>query len=271
MNNQFHKICGVKKVVIGAIHFPPLLGFLEFPGFEVALKNALADLQALEEGGVTAIVFENNYDIPHTEFVTPEVIASMTYLGEKIKNATSLPVGISVLWNDYKTGFAIAKILGLQFIRIPVLVDTVETSYGIINGDAGAVALYRASIGAEDIMLFSDIHVKHSTILSPHSITESAQLAIDNGADAVIVTGRWTGDSPDVNELKEVRTIVGDFPILIGSGVDKNNIKQLFEFADGTIVSTSLKEGGTKTGEVNVKGYEQRINVNKVRELMAFV
>lgn len=39
-------------------------------------------------------------------------------------------------------------------------------------------------------------------------------------------------------------------------------------YASGTIVSTSLKEGVNKQGEVNVKGYEQRIRVEKVSELM---
>lgn len=66
MNRKFNKIFKKKKkVIIGAVHFPPLLGYPGFPGFDVALKNAIFDLKAFEKGGVDGIIFENNYDIPH--------------------------------------------------------------------------------------------------------------------------------------------------------------------------------------------------------------
>lgn len=252
------------KVVIGAIHFPPLLGYKDCPGLGMALKNALKDLDAFEKGGVDGVIFENNYDIPHTEYVTSEVVAAMTYLGEKIKSKTSLPVGINVLWNDYRTAFSIAKVLDLQFIRLPVFVDKVETDFGVITGDIDMVRNYREKIGAENIFLFADIHVKHSKILSQYSIVESAKLAIKSGADAVIVTGKWTGDSPDIEELKEVRSAVYDFPILVGSGADKDNISLLLKYADGAIVSTSLKHGVEKDRERNVKAYHQRVDKSKV-------
>ena len=45
----------------------------------------------------------------------------MTFIGEKLRKATKLPLGISVLWNDYDAALSIAKILNLQFIRIPLL------------------------------------------------------------------------------------------------------------------------------------------------------
>ena len=103
-----------KNIIIGAIHFPPLLGYADFPGFKIALDNALKDLKAFEKGGADAVIIENNYDIPHKAFVDPSVVASLTYLGEKIKQATKLPTGISVLWNDYCTALSIAKTLGLH-------------------------------------------------------------------------------------------------------------------------------------------------------------
>jgi membrane complex biogenesis BtpA family protein len=255
-----------RNIIIGAIHFPPLLGYPNFPGFKVALKNALKDLKAFEKGGVDGIIFENNYDVPHKIFVDPRVIASMTYLGEKIKASTKLPVGISVLWNDYKTALSIAKILDLQFVRIPVFVDKVKTDYGVIKGEAEKIIKYRKSIGAENVALFTDIHVKHAKLLSKYNVQTSARLAIGNKSDVIIITGKWTGQIPNVDELKKVRKKVEDFPILVGSGLDKNNIKSIFKYANGTIVSTSLKSGH-KTREVNVKSYKQRIDIKKVKDL----
>ncbi|MBU4579717.1 BtpA/SgcQ family protein [Patescibacteria group bacterium] len=266
--NKFKKIFKKdKNIIIGVIHFPPLLGYPDFPGFKIALNNALKDLSAFEKGGVDGIIFENNYDIPHKTFVDFSVVASMTFLGEKIRNNTKLPLGISVLWNDYRAALLIAKILNLQFIRIPVFVDKVKTNYGIIEGEAKKIIKYRKTIKAENVAIFTDIHVKHAKLLSKNNIITSAKLAIKNHSDAIIVTGKWTGQSPNLEELKKIKNSVGSFPILIGSGVNKNNIKSLFKYANGTIVSTFLKKGSLKKEEINVKSYEQRISKNKVKEL----
>jgi len=258
-----------KNIIIGAIHFPPLLGYEEFPGFEVALENALSDLKAFEDGGVDAVIVENNYDYPHKINLDPSGVAAVTYLTSKIKEVSNVPVGISVLWNDYKTALSIAKTLDLKFIRIPAFVDKVETSYGIVEPVADEASSFRELIKAGDVALFTDIHVKHAKLLSEYSLEESARLAMEKGSDGLIVTGKWTGDAPNTDELRDLKDKVRDFPVLIGSGVNSENIQELFQFADAAIVSTSLKEGEDKEKEVNVKGYHQRISKNKVQELIS--
>jgi hypothetical protein len=257
-----------KGILIGAVHFPPLLGYPDFPGYEIAFKNALFDLQALEKGGVNAIVVENNYDIPHRAFIAPETAECMKILTQRLQRHTKLPIGISVLWNDYKTAFSIAKELGLSFIRVPVFVDDVETSYGKMFGNSKDVIATRKALGAEDVAIFADVHVKHSTIISKHTLEESAKLAIKEGADALIITGKWTGDAPDLTKLTTARKAAGDFPIYCGSGIDESNVAELFKIANGAIVSTSLKEGSTNTKEVNMKPYDARISEEKTRRLV---
>lgn len=189
-------------------------------------------------------------------------------IGKEIRSATALPVGISVLWNDYKTALSIAKALDLRFVRIPVFVDKVKTSYGIIEGRAEDVINFRKSIKAESVAIFTDIHVKHSEILSKYSIVESAKLAIEKGSDALIVTGKWTGNAPETDKIRDVRKSVGGFPILCGSGVNVNNVNDLFKEANGAIISTSLKEGVNDKKEINVKSYEARIDKSKVKKLV---
>lgn len=257
-----------RNIVIGAIHLPPLLGYKKFPGFDVAFKNAGVDLKAFENGGVDGIIFENNYDIPHRIFVDPSIVSSMTFLGEKLRKVSRLPMGINVLWNDYSAALSIAKTLNLRFIRIAVFVDKVKTDYGVIEGNARKIIDFRKSIGAGEIALFTDIHVKHANLLSKHDLLTSAKLAIKNKSDAIIITGKWTGDAPPVREVEILRRNLRAFPILVGSGVDENNIKALFQFANGAIVSTSLKRGVKKSTEVNVKSYSQRISGSKVKKLL---
>jgi hypothetical protein len=257
-----------RNIIIGAIHFPPLFGYPEYPGFDMALEYALQDLKAFEDGGVDSIIIENNYDTPHKIFVENETVDLMIKLGKEIKNKTDLPLGVSVLWNDYKAALLIAKKIGGQFIRVPVFVDNVKTNYGDIFADPKEILEYRKKIEAENIKLFTDIHVKHAELLDKKTIEESAKEAVNFNSDALIITGKWTGDAPKLDELRRVRNEIGNFPILIGSGADENNIKNLLEYANGVIISTSLKEGEIKENEINIKTWKQRIDKNKVVNLI---
>ena len=266
MNNVLNKIFNKdKNIIIGAIHFPPLFGYKDFPGIDVALKNALHDLRAFEEGGADGIIIENIYVVPHKISVDKETVEMMILLGKKIKEAAKIPIGVSVLWNDYKSALFIAKKIGAQFIRVPVFVDSARTNYGDVIANPESILKYRKKIGAEDVAIFTDIHVKHAELLGKRTIGESAGLAIEKGSDALIITGKWTGDAPDIKDLKNVRSRAKNFPILIGSGADATNIKKLLKYANGAIVSTSLKEGGVKKEEINVKAYQQRIDIDKVK------
>lgn len=257
-----------RNIIIGALHFAPLFGYKGFPGMNIALKNAVRDLNAFQNGGVDGIIFENNYDIPHKEFVDPETISAMTFLGSNLREQSKLPLGVNVLWNDYRSALSIAKILKLKFIRVPVFVDKIKTSYGIISANPSEVVKFRKFLKADDVILLTDIHVKHSELLSKNSIIKSAERAIKNGSDGLVITGKWTGDPPDIRELEAVRKAVGNFPIFVGSGANKKNINELLCYANGVIVSTALKGGGIKSGEVNVKSYNQRIESKKVRNFV---
>ena len=266
---KFHKIFKKSKPIIGVIHFPPLLGYKNYPGFECIKNKALNDLKALEQGKVDAILLENNYDIPHKIFVEPETIAQMILLAKLVRDKTKLPLGIIVLWNDYKASLSIAKITCAQFIRLPVFVDKVKTNYGTIIGEPKKVVAYQKKIGAEDIAIFTDIQVKHAKMLEKKDLITSAKQAIKAGSDGLIITGKWTGDAPRLQALKKVKKSVGAFPILIGSGITDKNIKKFFEYADGAIVGTFFKTGKylDKNQETNIKAFKEVVDVRKVRAL----
>src|SRR3989344_686688 len=167
MENLF----GTKHPVIGAVHFLPMIGYGDFTLGEI-YERAKSDLQTLEQGGVDGVIFENNYDIPHKIFVGPETVDLMQSLIMRLRQDTQLPIGVSVLWNDYKTALSIAKAAEAQFVRVPVFVDKVKTSYGEVTGDPEDVIRHREQTRAQDVMLFTDIHVKHSQILNPETIDQ---------------------------------------------------------------------------------------------------
>lgn len=256
------------NTVIGALHLAPLKGYEGFSGYQNIEELALKDLKAFQEGGINAVIFENNYDLPHSEYITKDNFEIMLNVGIKLKQNARVPLGVNVLWNDYGSALKLAKEIGLDFIRVPVFVDTVKTSYGVFEAVGKSVAQMRQNLGVEHVRIYADIHVKHAKNISTETIEESALMAIDVGADGIVLTGKWTGDSPDENDLNRVRNAVGDFPLIIGSGADKANIRQLFEKADAVIVSTSLKEGAVNAGHTNLADWEQRISRQKVQEFM---
>jgi len=265
-----HSIFGKQdKIVIGVVHFPPTLDLPDAQPLSLALDHALADLAAFEEGGVEGIIIENNYDLPHRIQVGPGTVAEMTALGLQLRAATRLPMGVCVLWNDVEASFAVAKAIGAQFIRIPVFVDDVKTDFGRITGNPETVRRIRQAHQAESIAIVADIHVKHSTILSQTTIAESAVLAMQQGADALIVTGSWTGQSPAETDLSAVRKAIPSGPIFAGSGVNDQNIGGILRTANGVIVSTSLKKGMASEAERNVKPWQARIDAAAVEKLVA--
>ncbi|WP_310412254.1 BtpA/SgcQ family protein, partial [Chamaesiphon sp. OTE_8_metabat_110] len=68
---------------------------------------------------------------------------------------------------------------------------------------------------------------------------------IDRGlADAIILSGAATGSPPSIEDLRLARAAAGTTPMLIGSGANFNNINSLMQYADGAIVSSSLKRQG---------------------------
>lgn len=268
---NLEKVFRTKYPIIGALHFSPMIGYPDFEGTEFVLRKGLMDLKAFEKGGVDGIIIENNYDLPHKIIVSHETVAMMTFLAIKLKENTNLPLGINVLWNDYEAALSIAKVVGLKFVRIPVFVDNVRTSFGDIFGKAKEVISYRQKIQAEEVGLFTDIQVKHAQMLDlAKSIGVSAQQAIEAGSDGLIVTGKWTGDAPKIEDLVEARKSAGDFPILIGSGATKENVSVLLKFADGIIVSTSLKSGKYLKPKENrnLKDHHEVIDADKVKEFV---
>jgi len=262
------------KIVIGMVHFPPLFGYKDFPGMDTCLSRVLEDARTLEKNGVDGIIVENNYDIPHKVFVEDETIKMMTALTRAVIKAVAIPVGISVLWNDYKAGFSIAKECGCKFIRVPVFVDSVKTQYDNILAEPEKVLAFRKEINASEVEFFTDIHVKHAEMLEKKSITKSAKEAMSRGSNALIITGKWTGDMPDINELKEAREAVGkDFTIFVGSGATQSNIRELLKYANGVIVGTSLKDGliQPKETEINLKPWQAKISSEKTKEFITTV
>lgn len=243
MNDKF--LTAGDGKVIGMVHLQALPGTKNFQdNLDEVYRQALQDAKTLEEAGVDALMVENMGDVPFAEILDVEQTAALAAISARIKDEVNIPIGIDAAFNDYKAALAIAKSVDAAFVRIPVFVDTVVFDGGIVEPCARKAVAYRQKLKAENVEIYADVQVKHShPLLTSVSIEESAKNAEMAGADAVIVTGTAIGSETPIELIKNVRKSVS-IPLIVGSGVNAQNIAAQLADADGAIVGSSLKEGG---------------------------
>ena len=233
------------QTVIGMVHLAPLPTTAGFDGdFQKIIDRAVGDALTLEKAGIDAVIVENMGDTPFSALLNKAQVAALAMASFAVKKAVKVPVGIDAAFNDYEASLAIAAMVDAAFVRVPVFVDTVVFTDGLIYPCAKKCREYRKQIGREDIKLLADIQVKHAHMLLPQiTIEQSAKEAADNGADGIIVTGSQIGEETPIEMIKKVKNVV-KIPVFAGSGVNAGNIKEQLgidkECATGITVKNSL-------------------------------
>lgn len=208
-----------------------------------------------------AVLIENMHDIPYVKSnkFGPEVTAAMTSVTKEIQNVLAeskrrIPIGIQVLACGGKEALAIAKSTKCHFIRNEGFVFSHIGDEGFIDSNAGELLRYRKVIDAEEVLIFNDIKKKHSShaITSDVSLLDTAFAAQFFQADGIILTGKSTGDATDLDELRIIYENQKKLkmPILIGSGVTKENLKDYAPMADALIIGSYFKKDGHWANEL---------------------
>jgi uncharacterized protein len=240
------QIFNTTQPIIGVVHLLPLPTSARWGGnLNAVIDRAEQEAVALVSGGVDGIIIENFFDAPFPKSrVDPAVVSAMTSIVSRLMELVSQPIGINVLRNDSLSAMAIASCTGAAFIRVNVLSGVMATDQGLIEGCAHELLRYRRELGS-DVKILADVLVKHAHPLSSSDLTIAVKETIDRGlADAVILSGIATGNAPSLAELRLAKAAAGNVPIIVGSGADCDNITSLMQFADGAIVSSSLKRQG---------------------------
>jgi len=237
----------IARTIIGMVHLPPLPGSPRWDGsMERVTAFALDDARALIAGGIGALLVENYGDVPFTPGrVAASTVAAMSVVAAEIRRAfPTVPLGINVLKNDARAALAVACAVGGEFIRVNVHAGAVLADQGIVQSDAYHTLRDRRLLSA-DVRLFADVQGKHAVPLGPVELEQEARDLVHRGlADALVVSGKATGEATPLGDVKRVRTVVPDVPVLVGSGVTPDTIAEILTLADGVIVGTSLKRDG---------------------------
>ncbi|MEN9936624.1 MAG: hypothetical protein RLZZ387_3203 [Chloroflexota bacterium] len=246
------------KPVIGMVHCWPLPGAPGYTGYgmDTIIDNALRDAHALAEAGCDGLIVENMWDIPFRAgpHIPPESIATHAVVARAVKQSVALPMGINLVHNGGVSLLAIGIASGAEFIRVCMFTGAGVWDAGEWDeGCAADLMRRRKELHAEHIKIFADVDKKHSVRFPGIDLATHIEWTRFFGADALIVSGRMTGDAPDIGKVREAKAMAGDRPLIIGSGADERNIGAFMGVADAVIVGSSIKEGGLCENPVDLE------------------
>jgi hypothetical protein len=250
------------KVLLGVVHLQPLPGSPRNAGrsMDAILAAAKADAETILAAGLDGFILENFGDAPfHGSRVPPHVLTLMTRAAMEVLCGPAL-VGVNVLRNDARGALAVAAACGLPMIRVNVHTGAMVTDQGILQGEAAETVRERELL-APDVAILADVRVKHAYPLGVgfDLRTCARDTAYRGLADALIVTGAATGSLPLLDDVKAVREAVPDRPLLVGSGVSRETVREILRHADGIIVGTSIKRRGK---------VEEPVDLDRARDLV---
>lgn len=241
-------------------------------GMAKICRQAREDALRLQDGGVDAILFANEADIPYQTKVGPEIIAAMTYCIGCLRDELAIPFGVNLLL-DPIGGIAVAHATGGKFVR-GYFTGGYVGDMGILNTSGADALRFRRLIGANEVRLLTNLTCAFGVPMAPRDLAAAAHGAIVHGhVDGLIISGPAAGLEADLESLESVRRVAGNVPVLVGTGVSLENVRTMLAVADGAIVASSLKVDGITLNPVDgervrkfmtaVKAFREEVNSGK--------
>lgn len=214
-------VFGVDKPIIGMLH---LSGY----GRDKVLDNAKREIEIMYRNGVNAVLVENYFG----DWV--DVKNALHYLQA---NYPDKIYGVNIL-GDPDVAFDLARKYGAKFVQMDSVCGHLEPSY-----EKPFLKKLETLRGDGDIFLLGGVRFKYQPVRSGRSLEDDLKLGMER-CDAIVVTGEGTGISTDLEKIKTFRSILGDFPLIVGAGMTAETVAEQLTIADGGIVGSYFKEYG---------------------------
>ena len=261
------EVFGTSKPVIAMCHLNALPGDPYFDaksGMGSVIDWARKDLHALQNGGVDAVMFSNEFSLPYLTNVETVTTASMARIIGELMPDIRIPFGVNVLW-DPKASLDLAVSVGAKFVR-EIFSGVYASDFGLWNTNCGETIRHQRAIGAQNVRLLFNILPEAALYLGNRDIVEIAKSTVFNHRpDALCVSGLTAGAETDVQILKKVKDVVPDTVVFANTGVRTDNAAAQLSIADGAIVGTTFKIDGIFENHVD----EERVKVfmDKVKSI----
>lgn len=235
-----------RKVVIAMVHIGALPGsplYNADGGMQKLIDDVVLDIEKLQDGGVDAVMFGNENDRPYLLKATPESIAAMATIVTAAKPVLSVPFGVNYLW-DPEASVAIGSATGASFVR-EIFTGVFASDMGVWAPICATPARLRRNLGCQNMKFLFNINAEFAYSLDQRPIELRAKSAVFSSmADAILVSGPITGQPADASDLKKVCEAISEVPIFANTGVNINNVREVFSVASGCIIGTHFKVNG---------------------------
>jgi len=253
-----------KKTVIAMVHLPALPGAPDYDpeeGMNKILDSVISDLEALQSGGVDAVMFGNEFDRPYVLKAPPEGLAALATIIGQVKSMIKVPFGVNYLWDPVAT-MALAVATEAEFAR-EIYTGLYASDMGLWAPDCAGAARLRSSNCRSDLQMLFNINAEFATSLDNRPLEIKAKSAVfSSKADVICISGMMTGMSVDLAELKKVRESIPETPLLANTGVTIDSVEDIFSFTDGCVIGSYLKHNGDTWNSVDP--YRVRKFIDKV-------
>src|SRR3954465_14686408 len=119
VGNWLTELTGARKPIIGMVNLPALPGtplYDSAAGMQLVRASTARDLEALQEGGIHAVMFCNENDRPYRLDADPASVAALPDGVPSLRTEPSGPFGVNLLWGPIAT-IAVAAATGAAFCR----------------------------------------------------------------------------------------------------------------------------------------------------------
>lgn len=254
------EVIGTEKAIIAMCHLDPLPGDPYYGGssMEKVIENARKDLIALQNGGVDAVMFSNEFSLPYLTNVETVTVAAMARVIGELKRDITVPYGVNVLWDPEKS-LDLAAAVDAKFVR-EIFTGVYASDFGVWNTNVGRTIRHQHAIGASNVKLLFNIVPEAAKYMADRDIESIARSTVfNNRPDALCVSGLTAGSMTDTQTLKRVKDTVPDTVVFANTGVRYENVEQQLSVADGAVVGTTFKIDGV---------FENHVDEARVRRFM---
>jgi predicted TIM-barrel enzyme len=223
-----------QKPIIAMCHCNALPGDPYFDrkgGMKKIVDFMHKDLIALQNGGVDAVMFSNEFSLPYMTRVDTVTVAAMARVIGELMDNIRVPFGVNVLW-DPIASLDLAAATGATFVR-EIFTGVYASDFGLWNTNCGATVRHKHAIGLPD---------------------------------ALCVSGLTAGMQTDIQILKKVKDSVPDMIVFANTGVNLDNVEETLKFADGAVVGTTFKYDGVFENHIDekrVKEFMDKVKANR--------
>ena len=230
-------------------------------GMAKVVEAARQELIDLQEGGVDAVMFSNEFSLPYLRKVNPETTAAMACVIGELKSDIKIPFGVNVLWDPFAC-LDLSAATGALFIR-EIMSGVYASDFGLWDTNTGEIARHKARLGLKNLKMLFNIVPEAARYLVDRDVAEIARTTRFNCLpDGICVSGLTAGAATDATVLAKVKSAIPDTAVFANTGCRADTIEGIFQIADGAVVGTTFKKDGK---------FENHVESARVRAFMDVV